>query len=162
MAGADASIASLALLLAQHGQFSVYRLLTWRSPGHLPQVFLISKAGTHGINLVSCRRIVVLEEFFNPVYNLQVGCLQSVPALFGSPAGCCYWVLLLGAITVLLHTCLLCHQQSLLCPWPMPAVSAFVPLLFKRPTRRPSPACSATGRPRRRLCTACITTAPSM
>jgi hypothetical protein len=34
-------------------------------------VFLISKAGTHGINLVSCRRIVVLEEFFNPVYNLQ-------------------------------------------------------------------------------------------
>lgn len=37
------------------------------------QVFLISKAGTHGINLVSCRRIVVLEENWNPVYNLQVG-----------------------------------------------------------------------------------------
>lgn len=38
-------------------------------------MFLISKAGTHGINLVSCRRIVVLEEFFNPVYNLQVPAL---------------------------------------------------------------------------------------
>lgn len=35
------------------------------------QVFLLSKAGTHGINLVSCRRIVVLEEPWNPVYNLQ-------------------------------------------------------------------------------------------
>lgn len=40
---------------------------------HRLQVFLISKAGTHGINLVSCRRIVVLEENWNPVYNLQVG-----------------------------------------------------------------------------------------
>lgn len=36
------------------------------------QFFLLSKAGTHGINLVSCRRIVVLEEHWNPVYNLQV------------------------------------------------------------------------------------------
>ena len=34
-------------------------------------MFLLSKAGTHGINLVSCRRIVVLEEPWNPVYNLQ-------------------------------------------------------------------------------------------
>lgn len=37
-----------------------------------PQFFLLSKAGTHGINLVSCRRIVVLEEHWNPVFNLQV------------------------------------------------------------------------------------------
>jgi SNF2 family DNA or RNA helicase len=36
-------------------------------------VFLLSKAGTHGINLVSCRRIAVLEDQWNPVYNLQVG-----------------------------------------------------------------------------------------
>ena len=46
-------------------------LLMYTTCPHFLQVFLISKAGTHGINLVSCRRIVVLEEFFNPVYNLQ-------------------------------------------------------------------------------------------
>lgn len=46
-------------------------LLIFTTCPHFLQVFLISKAGTHGINLVSCRRIVVLEEFFNPVYNLQ-------------------------------------------------------------------------------------------
>lgn len=45
------------------------------------QVFLLSKAGTHGINLVSCRRICVLEEDWNPVYNLQASrcCSEEGP-----------------------------------------------------------------------------------
>lgn len=50
----------------------------------LVQVFLISKAGTHGINLVSCRHIAVLEENWNPVYSLQV---RGAAAR----SGACHW-----------------------------------------------------------------------
>lgn len=42
------------------------------TPPHL-QFLLLSKAGSHGINLVSCQRVVVLDEPWNPVYNAQVG-----------------------------------------------------------------------------------------
>ena len=47
------------------------------------QLFLMSKAGSHGINLVSCRRVAVLEEPLNPVYNAQVW--QHRAACLGRP-----------------------------------------------------------------------------
>ena len=36
------------------------------------QVLLMSQAGSHGINLVSCRRIALLDESWNPVFAAQV------------------------------------------------------------------------------------------
>lgn len=37
------------------------------------QVVFLSKAGSHGINLVSCCRMAMLDEDWNPVWTAQVG-----------------------------------------------------------------------------------------